>query len=185
MKRLCYLLLFFCQLGAHSCHAQWIVGLAARWNDDFSEWVILTDDETLEGQLNVRWPQQNDWGDWQYRLGEAVGTIQLKWANNWNEWEARGDNEIATARTVWNNNFREWRISDSQYTFTLRTRFGNLWDEWEIRSNNAGAFSMATRWEGDPRDWNVWDELPEELPMPTRMLLVFIVMHQSTAPFRN
>lgn len=160
--------------------AQVLAGAATRWNDSFSEWIIYTDTEGGEGELRLRWAMTDDWTEWQYRLGESTGTIKLKWREDLNEWEARGDNHIASARTVWRGNFREWRITDGQHTLTLSSRYGNIWDEWTVRSSSAGQFEMYTSFEGDPRDWVIVDELEETVPLATKMLMMHVVLFQST-----
>ena len=161
-------------------HVQVLTGSVTRWNDSFSEWVIYTAEEEQDGELRHRWPMQDDWTEWQYRLGESTGTIKLKWQKDLNEWEARGDNQIATARTVWRENFREWRITDGNHTLTLSSRFGNIWDEWTIRNSSAGQFDMYTSFEGDPRDWVIIDELDESVPLVMKLLMVHVVLFQST-----
>lgn len=160
--------------------AQALTGAATRWNDSFAEWLLYATDEEEEGELRHRWPMQDNWTEWQYRLGESTGTIKLKWREDLNEWEARGDNQIATARTVWRGNFREWRIADGNHTLTLYSRYGNIWDEWTIRNSSAGHFEMYTSFEGDPRDWMIVDELDESVPLVMKLLMVHVVLFQST-----
>ncbi len=171
-----FLLLFPCLLGS----TQVLTGFGTRWSDSFSEWAAYTAEEGQEGALELRWPMQDNWSEWQYRLGEQTGLIKLKWADNPNEWELRGENQIVTARTLWNDNFREWRVSDGQHTVTLFCRFGNVWDEWAIRSSAAGHFQMYTQWEGDPRDWAVADELDPSVSFPLKMMLAHIVLFHSS-----
>lgn len=170
--------LFLCIVQPAS--AQRLTGLATRWNDSFSEWIAFTDTEGQDGELRQRWQGQDDWTEWQYRLGESTGTIKLKWREDLNEWEARGDNQIASARTVWRDNFREWRITDGKNTLTLSSRYGNIWDEWTIRNSSAGPFEMYTNFEGDPRDWVVIDELDPSIPLTTKLLMMHVVLFQST-----
>ena len=172
------LLALFCSTGA--LHAQVLTGIATRWNDSFGEWIIYTGEEGKEGELRLRWAMQDNWTEWQYRLGESTGTIKLKWREDLNEWEARGDNQIASARTVWRDNFREWRITDGKNTLTLSSRYGNIWDEWTIRNSSAGPFEMYTNFEGDPRDWVLIDEMDESVPLTTKMLMMHVVLFQST-----
>ncbi len=170
----------FCSVTA--LPAQVLTGVATRWNDSFSEWIIYAyaGEEELEGELRLRWAMTDDWTEWQYRLGESIGTIKLKWREDLNEWEARGDNHIASARTVWRGNFREWRITDGKHTLTLASRFGNIWDEWTVRNSSAGHFEMYTSFEGDPRDWVIIDELDETVPLTTKLLMMHVVLFQSS-----
>ena len=170
--------LFFSLFLFQSTQAQYLAGIATQWSDSFAEWTIFTEEEDQEGELEMRWKTQNDWTDWQYRLGEETGRIKLKWKDNPNEWEIRGNNEIITARTLWNNQFREWRIRNGATQFTLRCKYGNVTDEWELRNSSKGNFVIYTNWEGDPREWIIVDELDESVSLPTKMAITFIaIMH--------
>lgn len=160
--------------------AQGITGIGVVWSDDLREWIFYARESEV-GELKMRWRNQNDWREWDFRIGELAGTIEQKWRNNPNQWEVRCDNQIATARTSFQNNFREWRITDNNHQITLRTRYGNIADEWEVRSSNHGSFEMITTWEGDIRDWDIYDELNEDIPFSMRIALIFIVIY-STAP---
>lgn len=156
-------------------------GAAVKWNDSFSEWTLFTTEEGLEGELRLRWPLNNDWSEWQYRLGEAAGVIKIKWNDNPNEWEIRGNGQVVTARTLWNNDFREWRVSSGSTAIVLRARYNNMFDEWEIRENKeAGFFEMYTAYERDPRDWIIVDELSENINLPTKVAMVFLVLFHSS-----
>lgn len=172
--------LFLCCLLPLSLSAQVLTGLSTRWGDSFTEWRILTAEEELEGELVQIWQGQDNWTEWRYRLGEAAGTIKLKWPENPNQWEARGDNHIVTARTLYRNNFREWRVTDGTHTVTLRCRYQNIFEEWMLQSDRLGWFEMYTYYGGDPRDWVIVDELPADVPLPMRMMLSFIVVFHST-----
>jgi hypothetical protein len=170
-----------CLLAGGLLQAQYITGIATRWNDSFSEWEIYAvDEEELSGELRMLWPMRNDWTDWEYRLGEERGRIRLKWRDDFNEWEISAGNMVATARTLWRDNFREWRISNGKQQLTFRCRYGNITDEWEVRDSNYGDFRIYTTWEGDPRDWTVIDELDENIPLTMRMAMVFLATFVST-----
>ncbi|MEN0002855.1 MAG: hypothetical protein AAF798_01880 [Bacteroidota bacterium] len=159
-------------------HGQVLTGLATQWNDDLSQWYVYTDEEDVVGELRLRWPQQQDWTQWEFRMGELAGSIRLKWRENPNEWEIRVGNQVATARTVLNNRFREWRIFDGTHQFTLLQTYGNSTDEWKIRPNKWGTMDMITTWQNDPRDWEIYDELDEAVQFPIKLAIVFIgVVH--------
>jgi len=174
------LFLFFF-LSYSSLSAQFISGVATRWSDDFSEWLIFPEsEEEEEGYLRMRWQSQRDWTVWDYRLGDWSGAVKLKWKQNPNQWEFRGNNEIVTARTLWNNNLLEWRITSKLGQFTLKSRYGNVQDEWALRNSKVGEFRMYTNWEGDPREWVIVDELDEEISMTTKIAMLFIVIYHSS-----
>ncbi len=159
--------------------AQYLTGVGTKWSDDFRDWIIYTDDEDLEGNLTMRWQMRNDWSEWDYRIGEATGSIQLKFRNDWNVWEIRGDNEIITARTLWKDDPREWRITDNEVTLNLKSRWSNRLDEWSLKKNTKGHFEVYTAWEMDPREWVVVDDLQEDISLPMKIAIVFISIIQS------
>ena len=159
--------------------AQEITGIGTVWSDDFREWVLLSEEEEV-GNLEMRWKNQNDWSNWDFRIGELTGTIEQKWRNNPNEWELRGNNEIVSARTLVRGNFREWRITNNDIQLTLKTKYGNISDEWELRIKSYGNFEMLTVWEGDPREWVIIDKLNNKVPFNMKMAIFFVVIYSST-----
>ncbi len=162
--------------------AQRVLSLYTRYDDSFREWYFITDEEE-EGTLGLRWLFNDDWTEWDYRIGERFGTIRMKWKDNPESWELRGDGHLVTANTVWPGNFREWRINDGKHTLTLRTRWGNRFDEWELRNSSHGDWSMYTAYEADPRDWIIEDYLDESVPFETRLMLAFIAAFHASPKF--
>jgi hypothetical protein len=154
-------------------------GLAANWSDAIHEWTIYTA-EGEEGNMRATWHWRDDFSQWNYRIGENAGDIRLKWKDNPEEWELRGDNQIVSARTRWRGDRREWRITDNDVTLILRTRWGNTLDEWVVESREHGGFYMYTVYAGDPRDWFIEDTLEEEVSLPMKVMLTFLVMFNST-----
>ena len=160
--------------------SQQLAGISSLYNDSFVEWQLYTDDEE-EGELKIRWQSRgDDWSEWEYDLGEAFGNIKMKWKDSPEEWELRGNNKIVTARTLWTGDFREWRVTDGTYTFTLKTRWGNTWDDWQLRDETYGSFFIYTATEKDVRDWVVEDKLDDKIPFETKMMLIFVVVFNST-----
>ena len=159
--------------------AQSIFGVGTKWSDNLSEWELFGESDEIIGELKARWPRQESWTEWDYRLGEISGQIKQKWSNDPNEWEIRGQNQIITARTIWKNDFREWRVSDNQIQISIKCRYGNSIDEWELKTSTYGSLTIRTRWQGDPREWDVYDDTDQAISLPMRMALVFIVLYNS------
>jgi hypothetical protein len=160
--------------------AQTLTKAATRYSDAFDDWILYTLNDDIEGTLQRRWKTTDDWTTWDYRIGEQTGQIKLKWDNNPNEWEIRGDNQIITARTVYHNDFRQWRLSDGSTRITIGSRYGDIYEDWEIKEDNAGYFGIFTVWEGDPREWKIIDELSDQVTMPMKMAMAFLVLSHST-----
>ncbi len=164
--------------------AQYLTGLSSYYDDSFIEWRFYAENEAEEedeGELKITWQlRENDFTEWDYRIGDAFGTIKMKWKDSPEEWELRGNNSIVGARTVWPGQFDEWRITDNTTTLTLKSKWSNQWDEWLLRNSNNGNFSMYTNYERDPRDWVIVDELDEKVSFEMKVMLMFVVMFNAT-----
>lgn len=158
---------------------QTLTAITARWDDNFAEWNIYTDDDEDEaqGQLELRWGR--DWKEWDYRIGDYTGSMEQRWREDPTQWEIRGDNEIVTARTIWFDNLTEWRLTDNDITLTLKPRWGTFANEWVIEEEQYGTFEIYTEYEFDPRDWVIVDELSEEISLNMKMAIVFLVVYHS------
>ena len=173
-------LLFF----AFCANAQYLVGLSSYFEDSFVEWhfyVENEDGEEEEGTLKLTWQlREDDWTEWDYRIGDMTGTIKIKWKGSPEEWELRGNNSIVSARTVWPGQFDEWRVYDGETTLTIKSKWTNQWDRWLLRNSNNGNFEMYTSYERDPRDWVIVDELDDSVTFEMKLMLMFITMFNST-----
>ena len=158
--------------------AQYLTGVVTYYNDSFTEWRFYADLEEEGGTLLQQWG--GNWRAWDYRLGETSGNIKLKWRDKPDEWELRGNNKIVNARTIWNGDFTEWRILSGGKTFTLQSKWKNQFDIWSLRDSKYGGFSMETNWELDPRDWNIFDELNNDVDFETKLMMMFIVIFHSS-----
>jgi len=163
-----------------SLQAQVLTGISAKWSDAFNEWTLNTDVEDEEGDLNMRWQMRNDWSEWDYRIGESSGSIRMKWKDDPTQWEIRGNNETVTAKAIWKDDPTEWRISNNDITLTFKSRWKNELNEWELREDKYGTLKVYTNWDNDPRDWNVLDELDEEITLPMKMAMLFIATYHSS-----
>lgn len=160
-----------------------LFGIGATWDDSYKEWIIYTADEKIEGELSLRWMTKNDWSEWDYRLEEESGSIKQKWDKDPSQWELRGGNEIITMKTKWSRDFTEWRITTGSKTLTLKSKYKTHLQEWEISDKKYGTFEMYTTYEDDPRDWDIIDELDEDISFHTKMAILFVVMYNSTPKF--
>ena len=73
------LLLSGALLLAVGMQAQVLTAISSKWSDSFGEWTIYTDNQELEGVLRLRWLTTDNWNEWEYRIGDATGTIRTKW----------------------------------------------------------------------------------------------------------
>lgn len=177
MKRQLLILAFsFCSF---CLSAQIITGIATKWTDDFRDWIIYTDVEDEEGNFTMRWQNQLDWTEWNYRLGEESGSIKMKFKNDPTNWEVRGGGEIISMRMKWNNDIHEWTISDGSTKVTLKAPYNNNLNDWEIKEDKNGVFEMYMEWTDDPREWVVVDEFDEEISFHFKLAIAFIGIYNS------
>lgn len=162
------------------CTAQDIIGVSSAWSDSFREWIFVTPDEDRSGKLYMRWPSRDDWTQWDFRLRDTTADFRLKWKDDPNLWEVRSLGTTVTARTMWAGDFSQWRLSDGTHTVVWKSKYGNLRDEWIVRDEEQGFFSVYTYWEGDPREWVVYDELNEDVSYAMRLTMIFLALHHST-----
>lgn len=179
MKYLLSISILFCAI--ISSHAQIeLYGIGTAWDDSYKEWVIYTADEEQEGEIELRWASNDNWSEWDYRLEDESGSIKQKWNDDPSHWELRGGNEIITIKTKWRNDYTEWRITTGTKTFTIQSKYRTHLEEWELKEKTYGKFEMYTVYERDPRDWEIIDELDEEISFHTKMAMLFIVMYNGT-----
>ena len=158
--------------------AQKIIGLEAKYVNTFREWIITTEDETIHGELWMRWPYQNDWTEWDLRMGDVMASFKQKWKEDPNLWEIQCNGVTVNARTAWNGEFYRWKLTDGKHQFTWRSEYANDLDEWIIDDN--GSFEVHTFWGGDPRAWVIKDELPEDVSLAMRLAMIFLAVHFSS-----
>lgn len=175
-----FLVLFFFCSAVLSVQSQTVGYMATRYNDSFMEWDVLDQEESVLGELVLRWQDQGDWTVWDYDVDGHTGYIKQKYRDDPTYWEVRGEGMVVTVKTNWKNDFSEWRITDDDITLTLFSRNSNNAEEWAVREEHYGRFYMYTSYEGDPRDWKIESTLSEEVPLPMQMALIFMVLYNST-----
>ena len=156
--------------------SQNITAIETKWSDDFRDWYIYTDDEEVEGFLELRWPINNDWTEWEFEVGEHWGVAKQKWRDNPNYWEFRVDGKLVTARTRWNNDIREWRVESDNIRLLFKSRWSNILNEWETIKSDYGFFAIYSEWEDDPRTWLIVDEMDEDVPTSIKIALSFLAI---------
>ncbi len=157
-----------------------LTGLSTVWGDSFAEWTIYTDDEDTTGELKQRWPLENDWTEWVFSIGDDIGYIKMKWKDDPNQWELRCKGQTITIRTVWKNDPTRWRITDNNISLTMVSHWRNLPYEWKLQEKRWGKFEVLMTEEPDPRDWDVLDDLSDQISMPMKMAMLFITVYHST-----
>lgn len=160
--------------------AQTIIGIGTRYNDSFREWTITTDDEEVTGELRMRWSLRNDWTAWDVDLGGHHATIEQQWKEDPDLWVIRCDGVTVNARTAWPGEYYRWKLTDGKNQYNWYTLYANQRGEWMTDEKKDAFFQLYTYWEGDPREWVVVDELPEDTSLALRLAMIFLALHFST-----
>jgi hypothetical protein len=128
----------------------------------------------------MRWIFKNDWCEWDARIGDSLITIEQKWKGEPDLWEIRCNGITVNARTTWPGDYYRWKLNDGRHQFNWAPRYANIHDEWQTRDRTDGGFQIYTYWEGDPREWEVIDDLPDDVSMAMLVALIFLAIHFST-----
>lgn len=195
MIRVVFLLFFCCTFTGTLFAQDYFTGVVSKWSDEFTEWDLYTypevaeEEEALEaeelapsGTFIMRWQSRGDWNTWDYTLNDQRGYIRTLFTDDPGKWELVGpQNEVITFRQIWANDHREWRVTDNRSQLTFKTKWGNRMDEWMVRGESHGSFDLYTSWEGDPREWEIVDELDEEISTEMKLAMIFIAVFNSSA----
>lgn len=159
--------------------------METAWANEFNEWNIYATDETgedIEGQLRMRWAINNDWSEWDYRIGEDFGQIKVKWKGNFNQWELRGGNEIIDIQTIYKDDITQWRIRTSREVIRLELNRRDVPFDWRVDNDEIGFYEVYTEWERDPNSWTIIDEMVSDVSIHIKMAILFLSVFSSTIP---
>lgn len=189
--------LLFTSLLLTSATAMWsqpLSSVATKWADSFVAWDLYglekdtsnADEPVYEevqiGTLQQRWIDvREDWTEWDFTLNGQDGTIKIKWKNDPSQWELRTfDGDIVTMKTIWSGDYTEWRITNNSLSFDLKSRYTNDYGEWSVANNKHGDFKVSVASFNDPRDWNITDEMDDEVVPALKLAMLFIVIYHAS-----
>jgi hypothetical protein len=172
--------------------AQRLSGISTHWDNAFGEWdlyALSPDADSTEladgtapeeqiGELRLRWLDvKDDWTEWDFSVNGRTGIIKIKWKNDPSLWELRTfDGQVVTMKTIWAGDYSAWRVSDGTHTFDYQSRYRSQADEWSATDANLGRFWVYSQVEGDPRDWLVQDDWGDQVPVTTRLAMLFLTI---------
>lgn len=162
-----------------------IAGMQTSWTNEFNEWSIYaTDDagEDIVGELRMRWAINDDWSEWDYRIGEDFGQIKVKFKGNFNQWELRGGNELIDIQTIYKDDATQWRIRTSSEVIRLELNRRDALFDWRVDNDKLGFYEVYTEWERDPNAWTIVDEFAPEVSIHVKMAILFFSVFSSTLP---
>lgn len=169
--------IFFFILIATSIHflvAQTIVGVSARYDNSFRDWDIYDDSDAVIGEFAQRWRQTSDFSEWDVRYADASGSVRQKWKNDNSRWELRINDETITIKMQYPGDPNHWIITDNDISLDYATKYPYVNDEWLVTSKGFGAFTMSMYYQQDPRDWEIFDDIAEDVSPAMRLAMVFV-----------
>jgi hypothetical protein len=180
LKTFIFLVFTFLLSAGPDLLGQSILGISTRYNDSFREWIIATDEDDDAGEMRMRWAFYDDWTEWDISIGDISATIKQKWKEDPNLWEIRCGDATVNARTTWPGVFNRWKLNDGHSQYNWGTKFSNQRDEWLTDRPDDEFFQVYTYREGDPRDWVIVDQLPDEVSMAMKLAMIFLAVHFSS-----
>lgn len=174
MKKLFSFLYFI--LFLFNLSAQEIIGVSARYDDSYREWDIYDDSEAIIGEFSQRWQMNDNWKEWDLRFGDASGSVRQKWKSDPSRWELRLDGETISIKMHYPNDPNQWIITNDRISLEYSTRMPYNSNEWRSNSKTYGNFEMIMLNENDPRDWEIFDELSEDITPAMRLATIFITL---------
>ena len=156
--------------------------VVAKWSDTFHEWEFYSTPDAGSpcGELVMRWRQNNDWTQWDYRMGEVTGEIRTEWPDRMDQWQLTSNGELVTMKTRWPGDYSEWRVSDSVGEYIFSVENISRPEEWQVKYQKNRKFQVYTEFEEDLRSWLVFQE-GDVLKDETQMALIFVTI-LSTVP---
>jgi hypothetical protein len=179
-KNILYYIAFLLCCYSNIAAQQIFIGVSTQYDDSFRGWRFAVDDEAFEGTLHQRWQMQNNWTEWDLEWANQNGYIRQKWKNDPSQWELRLDKDLVTMKTRWNQDTNEWIISDGNYELILSTRFSGQPQEWMVKKGKWGSFYIAMYYTDDPRDWEIEDNLKEEISDAMKIAISFVTFYHSS-----
>lgn len=172
--------LFFFLLIGQTLEAQVLSQMSAAWDESLDEWILYTTDEEVEGVLERKWKNGDNFSVWQYDIDQlGAGTISQSWEGNSNRWELLSDSgERIEFKTVWKDDYSIWEVRFEDKRLRLKSSSGQFRSEWSIQKSEEEEFHIYLANEPDPRDWLIEDYI-EGGSMDLAIGIAFISMFHS------
>ena len=155
------------------------LSINSTYDHSAAEWLIYTldaDNYEKESRLYLKWPLRNDWTHWTIDFEDAFMSIKRQWNLTPQHWELTHENRVISMKQKWRNDLSEWDIHYSGNILKWKTVYPNRLDEWYFEIDEENYFDMWTRYNGDPRDWDIDDRAPN-IPDEVKLAAMFITIY--------
>lgn len=167
-------LLFFVNLS----FAQALLYEAGTETDaSLAQWYLVSDLEE-DGVLETKWKLKKNYKEWTYSMGEKSGDIKLKWDAEPIRWELRSDDGVVVQMVQsWRDDITEWKVECEGIELKYEMPQKNDKCFWTAEDPEFGYFECITVYERDFRDWEIFDELSEEITFEMKLSMFFISIY--------
>jgi len=159
-----------------------ISGIQTVFSNDLTQWDVFDYEGERAGTLNLRFPVMTtgtgDLTQWVFRMGEFDGMIKPKITGREDFWEIRVNNQVVTMRPVFPGQLDQWAISDGRNRIVYAVRDFALLEYWSTRApGGPGLVEMYTRFEGDPTDWEFYDETTKPVNAAQQLAMLWLPVY--------
>ena len=160
-----------------------ISGLQTVFANDLTQWDVFDYEGERAGTLNLRFPAlttgSGDLTQWIFRMGDFDGIIKPKVTGRDDFWEIRVNNEVVTMRPLFSGRYDQWAISDGgRSRIVYAVRDFALLEYWSTRGpGGPGLVEMYTRFEGDPTDWEFYDETTKPVNAAQQLAMLWLPVY--------
>lgn len=159
-----------------------ISGIQSIFADDLTQWDVFDYDGERAGTLNLRFPVMTtgsgDLTQWVFRMGDFDGMVKPKVAGREDFWEVRVNSQVVTVRPLFPGQYDQWTISDGRDRIVYAVRDFALLEYWSTRGpGGPGMVEMYTRFEGDPTDWEMYDETTKPVNAAQQLAMLWLPVY--------
>ena len=159
-----------------------ISGIQTVFSNDLTQWDVFDYDGERAGTLNLRFPVMTtgtgDLTQWVFRMGDYDGMIKPKITGRDDFWEVRVNNQVVTMRPVFPGQYDQWAITDGRKRIVYAVRDFALLEYWSTRGpGGPGMVEMYTRFEGDPTDWEMYDETTKPVNAAQQLAMLWLPVY--------
>jgi len=159
-----------------------ISGIQTIFADDLTQWDVFDYEGERAGTLNLRFPVMTtgtgDLTQWVFRMGDFDGTIRPKVTGRDDFWEVRVNSQVVTMRPLFPGRYDQWTITDGRNRIVYAVRDFNLLEYWSTRGpGGPGMVEMYTRFEGDPTDWEMYDETTKPVNAAQQLAMLWLPVY--------
>jgi hypothetical protein len=146
------------------------------FDHDPTQWEMYGEEEAADGRLETYDHIDARKIFWNYELYDSAGRIWNLFPAQYDNWRLQADTISISMQTVFRGRWPEWRISDGNISLTLRADGLSNPFYWIIEHPKYGSWEVYSYYELDPRDWEIQDELSDEVPVEMKIAASFLVI---------